>query len=463
VPNGKPLTGALVQQHIKSHCVECRYKEGNQDFQTSTEIDMSQTPTKDTATTAAAEAAAAKTPEADGKPAAKKDPPPSATNGNAEDDKEKITTETNDEEKKEEEKEEEKPKAPKVKLVAAKTLLIRRALASPHTAGTPDDTPTLVPGTFDSAAAAATNGGSTTTAPPGNPTLQMPLPNLPHTDDFPQQFASFQQRQQQQFFAAQAYQRALAMELHNKAMKAAQDEKKRKEAAALAAATTTRRRSRGRPRKRSVEGAALTTSPKPAAGAAPPDGEVTEAPAPMLEWEGRPTEELEGGWPEGWMKRTYVRQVGNSAGTKDSYWFTPAKNYRLRSIIEVKAFLWALEKNNGDEVLARQALVQRRAKKKPKVEEPPPQPPQSEFTAGAAMTAPLASPVGTNAVAPAAAATPAPAAEGQVVVAQVGQPEASPAVETPAEEMPAVETPAEEQMPSAPAPAPGLEAEIEFV
>ena len=383
---------------------------------------MTKSPTKDTAAAAgvAAEAApASATPADDAKPAAKKDPPPPATNNG------------DDEKKEEKNEEEEKPKAPKVKLVAAKTLLIRRALESPHTAGTPNDTPTLVPGALNSAAAAATHAPTAAAvAGGGSASLQMPLPNLPHTKEFPHQFDAFQQQQQQQFFAAQAYQRALAMEMHNKAMKAYEEEQKRKEAAAKAAAN---RKKRGRPKKTGAEKA----SPAKKVAATGADGEaVGAASGPALEWEGPPPEALDGGWPDGWVKRTYVRQGGTSAGTKDSYWFTPVENYKLRSITEVKAFLWALEKNGGDEKLARQAS-KRKPRKKAKVEpQPQSEQPASEFTAGNTTTvaAPVAAaaapaPANTKVASPAASAALTPATKDATVVVQVGQklPEEAPA------------------------------------
>ncbi|KAL3903108.1 MAG: hypothetical protein SGARI_005527, partial [Bacillariaceae sp.] len=215
--------------------------------------------------------------------------------------------------------------------------------------------------------------------------------------------------------------------MHNKAMKAYEEEQKRKQAAAkAAAAAAARSKKRSRPKK---TGAEKASPAKKVAAATVANGAAAAAvgtSGATLEWEGRPQEELEGGWPEGWVKRTFVRNSGNSAGTKDSYWFTPVENFKLRSITEVKAFLWALEKNNGDEKLARQAS-KRKPRKKAKVE-PQPQSEQaaSEFTA--ANTTTVASPVAATATTAASpAAAPAPAANDPTVVVQVGQkPEEAP-------------------------------------
>lgn len=58
-------------------------------------------------------------------------------------------------------------------------------------------------------------------------------------------------------------------------------------------------------------------------------------------------------------------------GDKDRYWFTPAKKYRLRSMVEVKKFLENLKRTGGDEVQAKKMMGPARpskAKKKEKAE-----------------------------------------------------------------------------------------------
>ena len=72
---------------------------------------------------------------------------------------------------------------------------------------------------------------------------------------------------------------------------------------------------------------------------------------------GPPDDVLEGGWPDGWIKRVYKRGGGGggsikTAGTTDKYWYTPSKSYKLRSMVQVKKFVKALERFDGDEELA---------------------------------------------------------------------------------------------------------------
>ena len=75
----------------------------------------------------------------------------------------------------------------------------------------------------------------------------------------------------------------------------------------------------------------------------PSDGELDQNVSSPLVWEGVPREDLGQPWPEGWMKRTFKRMTGKSAGTVDSYWYTPVLKYKLRSVKEVKRFLRAME------------------------------------------------------------------------------------------------------------------------
>lgn len=69
-------------------------------------------------------------------------------------------------------------------------------------------------------------------------------------------------------------------------------------------------------------------------------------------WSGPPDEELPGGWPRGWTKKVFERASGASKGHRDRYWFTPQKQYKLRSIIGVRKFLGYLRTVGNDEDLA---------------------------------------------------------------------------------------------------------------
>ena len=73
---------------------------------------------------------------------------------------------------------------------------------------------------------------------------------------------------------------------------------------------------------------------------------------PVEVYRGPPTEDLPGGWPEGWCKIMVERQGGDTKGTKDRYWYSPG-NHKFRSMIEVKKFLKALQECGGDESQAK--------------------------------------------------------------------------------------------------------------
>lgn len=68
---------------------------------------------------------------------------------------------------------------------------------------------------------------------------------------------------------------------------------------------------------------------------APAESVPSAAKAKMLS-EGPPTESLEGGWPEGWVKRVYERASGATKGSTDKYWYSPINGIKLRSIVEGK-------------------------------------------------------------------------------------------------------------------------------
>ncbi|KAL7568739.1 hypothetical protein ACA910_021732 [Epithemia clementina (nom. ined.)] len=83
-------------------------------------------------------------------------------------------------------------------------------------------------------------------------------------------------------------------------------------------------------------------------------------PPALLVWEGKPDEPLEGGWPEGWTKKIFQRQSGSTKGSTDRYWYS-RKNFKFRSMIEVRRFLALLQSLNGDETAAHGAFKQGRS------------------------------------------------------------------------------------------------------
>lgn len=72
-----------------------------------------------------------------------------------------------------------------------------------------------------------------------------------------------------------------------------------------------------------------------------------------------PTEDLEGGWPEGWTRILVQRINSNTAtaGRLDRYWVTPTERFKLRSLVEVQRFLAALTECNGDEKEAKKRMA----------------------------------------------------------------------------------------------------------
>jgi hypothetical protein len=64
-------------------------------------------------------------------------------------------------------------------------------------------------------------------------------------------------------------------------------------------------------------------------------------------------EPLEGGWPDGWLKKKLVRQSGATKGEFDTYWFSPKENIKFRSMKQVKLFIAALKETDNDETKAR--------------------------------------------------------------------------------------------------------------
>lgn len=72
-------------------------------------------------------------------------------------------------------------------------------------------------------------------------------------------------------------------------------------------------------------------------------------PSAIAIWEGEPDEPLPGGWPVGWKKRVFERQSGASKGHRDRYWHSPEKDYKFRSMTEVKRFMGCLAATGGNE------------------------------------------------------------------------------------------------------------------
>jgi len=77
---------------------------------------------------------------------------------------------------------------------------------------------------------------------------------------------------------------------------------------------------------------------------------------PIPIWVGKPDEKLEGGWPDGWVKKVFARKGGVSKGQTDRYWFSPKTEKKLRSIVEVKRFTSFLKECDGDEDVAYKKL-----------------------------------------------------------------------------------------------------------
>jgi hypothetical protein len=73
-------------------------------------------------------------------------------------------------------------------------------------------------------------------------------------------------------------------------------------------------------------------------------------PCAKLIYEGPPNVNFEGGWPEGWIQRTYERQSGSTVGSTDHYWFPNGNfQFKFRSMTQIKRYLQALEICNGNE------------------------------------------------------------------------------------------------------------------
>jgi hypothetical protein len=92
-------------------------------------------------------------------------------------------------------------------------------------------------------------------------------------------------------------------------------------------------------------------SPKATATSKKPEKSPARTSAKEV-WSGPPTEPLEGGWPDGWIKKVVERQSGGTAGSTDRYWYSPMTNKKFRSMVEIKRFFKHLESCGGDEDIA---------------------------------------------------------------------------------------------------------------
>lgn len=98
-----------------------------------------------------------------------------------------------------------------------------------------------------------------------------------------------------------------------------------------------------------------TKATPPKKGKGRTNSKVTRS-EPVPIWEGEPNEKIEGGWPDGWVKKIFARKHGASKGATDRYWYSPNKKIKLRSLVEVKKFLKALIDTNGDEQKAKKLM-----------------------------------------------------------------------------------------------------------
>jgi hypothetical protein len=71
-------------------------------------------------------------------------------------------------------------------------------------------------------------------------------------------------------------------------------------------------------------------------------------------FEGKPDDDLPGGWPAGWVKRVFERRGGVLKGKGDRYWDSPKEGIRLRSMVEVRKFFIALKQTRGNELKAKE-------------------------------------------------------------------------------------------------------------
>jgi Methyl-CpG binding domain len=78
-----------------------------------------------------------------------------------------------------------------------------------------------------------------------------------------------------------------------------------------------------------------------------PQNSTGKSPSALEVWSGVPTDDIEYSW-DGWTKRTFQRQSGRSKGTKDSYWYTPLNQYKLRSLTEVRRYMELYQEHQNE-------------------------------------------------------------------------------------------------------------------
>jgi hypothetical protein len=89
-----------------------------------------------------------------------------------------------------------------------------------------------------------------------------------------------------------------------------------------------------------------------------------------LVWSGSPYADLlreacnAGDWPDKWTKDIFQRTQGATKGRFDSYYFSPNKKYKLRSLVEVEWFLKILGETQNDEDLAWLIFKQKKTNQK---------------------------------------------------------------------------------------------------
>lgn len=74
-------------------------------------------------------------------------------------------------------------------------------------------------------------------------------------------------------------------------------------------------------------------------------------------WTGPPDEDIDGGWPKGWVKKIFARKNGATKGSTDRYWYSPKEKFKLRSMVQVRKFLKALAETKGDERKAKETMI----------------------------------------------------------------------------------------------------------
>lgn len=110
--------------------------------------------------------------------------------------------------------------------------------------------------------------------------------------------------------------------------------------------------------KRQMKAKATPSKPKPKSslGSSPDDDKSARPSALLISYDAVPSN-----LPAGWTTETYERQTGKSAGSKDTYFYSPVKKLKFRSAKSVKLFIGLLYEVEvgGDETKA-MALFKKR-------------------------------------------------------------------------------------------------------